>query len=81
MECEELRTYLLNRTYFPYKADLLAFARRYEVPVNARTPREEVVRLCLRMLHDIPRGLTVLRFLAEQPESSVARALPPFVLH
>src|SRR5438552_8001785 len=26
---EELRTYLLNNTYFPYKADLLAFARRY----------------------------------------------------
>jgi hypothetical protein len=80
MEREELRTYLLNSTYFPYKADLLAFARCHEVPVNARTPREEVVRLCLRMLHDIPRGLTVLRFLAEQPEPSVA---PPshLVLH
>src|SRR5260221_8424258 len=76
MEREELRTYLLNSTCFPYKADLVAFARRYEVPVNARTPREEVVRLCVRMLHDIPRGFTVLRFLAEQPEPSIAAPSP-----
>ncbi len=81
MEREELRAYLLNSTHFPCKADLLAFARRHEVPVTARTPREEVVRLCLRMLHDIPRGLTVLRFLAEQPESSDAPVPPHFVLH
>lgn len=81
MEREELRTYLLNRTHFPRKAGLLAFARRYEVPVNARTPREEVVRLCLRMLHDIPRGLTVLRFLAEQHEPAVAPIPSRLVLH
>src|SRR5215813_1559153 len=45
MEREELRAYLLNSEYFPRKADLLAFARRYEVPVSTRTPREEIVRL------------------------------------
>ena len=81
MEREELRTYLLNSTYFPYKADLLAFARRYKVPVSARTPREEMVRLCLRMLHDIPRGLIVLRFLAEQHEPAVSPPPSHFVLH
>lgn len=69
MEREELRAYLQNSKYFPHKVDLLEFARHYEVPVNARTPREEIIRLCLRMIHDIPRGFTVLRFLAEQQEA------------
>jgi hypothetical protein len=69
MERDELRAYLQNVKYFPHKIDLLTFAKRYEVPVNARTPREEIIRLCLRMIHDIPRGFTVLRFLAEQQES------------
>jgi hypothetical protein len=69
MERSELQAYLRNGKYFPYKADLLTFARQYEVPVNARTPREEIIRLCLRMIHDIPRGFTVLRFLAEQHET------------
>jgi len=80
MEREELRAYLLNSEYFPRKADLLAFARRYEVPVSTRTPREEIVRLCLRMLHDIPKGLIVLRFLAEQHEPLVS-ASSRLVLH
>lgn len=76
----ELHEYLQNGKNFPYKADLLTFARQYEVPVNARTPREEIIRLCLRMLHDIPRGFTVLRFLTEQHETVSA---PPVrsVLH
>lgn len=69
MERSELQAYLRNGKYFPYKVDLLTFARQYEVPVNARTPREEIIRLCLRMIHDIPRGFTVLRFLAEQHET------------
>jgi hypothetical protein len=68
MERDELQAYLQNAKYFPRKADLLEFARRYEVPANARTPREEIIRLCLRMIHDIPRGFTLLRFLAEQHE-------------
>jgi len=66
MDRRELEAYLQSRQYFPHKADLLEFARRYEVPANARTPREEIVRLCLRMIHDIPTGFTILRLLAEQ---------------
>jgi len=66
MDRGELAAYLQSSKYFPHKADLLEFARRYEVPVNARTPREEIVRLCLRMIHDIPKGATVLRLLAER---------------
>ena len=66
MDRGELEAYLQSRQYFPHKADLLEFARRYEVPANARTPREEIVRLCLRMIHDIPTGFTILRLLAEQ---------------
>jgi hypothetical protein len=69
MKRDELQAYLQNDKYFRYKADLLAFARQYEVPVNTRTPREEIIRLCLRMIYDIPRGFTVLRFLAEQHET------------
>lgn len=68
MDREELQEYLSSSTSFPRKANLLTFARRYKVPVNIRTPREEIIRLCLRMIHDIPRGLNVLRFLAEQHE-------------
>jgi hypothetical protein len=69
MSREELLTYLQSLQHFPYKADLLEFARRYSVPVNARTPREEIVRLCLRMIYDIPKGFTILRFLADQHEN------------
>lgn len=68
MERDELQAYLQSAKYFPRKADLLEFARRYEVPANVRTPREEIIRLCLRMIHDIPRGFTFLRFLAAQHE-------------
>jgi hypothetical protein len=68
MERSELQAYLQNDKQFPHKADLLEFARRYEVPVNTRTPKEEIIRLCLRMIYDIPRGFTVLRFLAVQHE-------------
>jgi hypothetical protein len=69
MDRGELTAYLQSPQYFPHKADLLEFARRYEVPVNARTPREEIVRLCLRMIHDIPTGATILRLLAQQHAS------------
>lgn len=69
MERSELQAYLRNGKYFPYKADLLTFARQYEVPVNARAPHEEIIRLCSRMIHDIPRRFTVLWFLAEQHET------------
>ena len=79
MEREELKEYLSSNRYFPRKADLLRFAQRYEVPVNARTPREEMIRLCLRMIHDIPRGLNVLRFLADQREPMMF--VPSMVLH
>jgi len=68
MERDELQAYLHNKKQFPHKADLLGFARHYEVPVNTRTPKEEIIRLCLRMIYDIPRGFTVLRFLAAQHE-------------
>lgn len=77
MERGELEAYLQNPEYFPHKADLLEFARHYEVPVNARTPREEIVRLCLRMIHDIPKGLIILRFLAEQSDPLTANPLHP----
>jgi len=86
MERSALKAYLQSPKHFPYKADLLEFARRYEVPVNARTPREEIVRLSLRMIHDIPRGFTILRFLADPRDPlpsanldlpSTSRPLPP----
>lgn len=73
----ELQAYLQDARYFPYKADLLTFARHYQVPVNARTPREEIIRLCLRMIHDIPHGFTVLRFLAERHETVSPTASRP----
>ena len=79
MDRVELKEYLSSSKYFPRKTDLLIFARRYKVPVNVRTPREEIVRLCLRMIHDIPRGLNVLRFLAEQHEPLVSPSR--WVLH
>jgi hypothetical protein len=80
MERDELREYLQSTQYFPRKVDLLEFARQYEVPANARTPREEIIRLCLRMIHDIPRGLTFLRFLANQ-QAPLISELPPPLLH
>lgn len=64
MEREELRAYLQSARYFPTKTDLLAFAKRYDVPANVHTPREEIIRLCIRIIHDIPRGFTLLRALA-----------------
>lgn len=66
MERDELRAYLQSARYFPTKADLLEFARRYDVPANAHTPREEIIRLCIRIVHDIPRGFTLLRALATE---------------
>jgi hypothetical protein len=80
MDRAELRAYLQSPKYFPYKADLLEFARRYKIPVNARTPREEIVRLCLRMIYDIPRGFTILRFLAEKHDPFIIDHSRP-VLH
>lgn len=80
MEREELRAYLQSAKYFPRKADLLEFARQYEVPANTRTPREEIIRLCLRMIYDIPRGLTFLRVLASQ-HAPLAPEPPRPLLH
>jgi hypothetical protein len=80
MDRDELLAYLQNSKFFPYKVDVLEFARRYHVPVNTRTPREEIIRLCLRMIHDIPRGFTVLRFLAER-QSTVLQEHPRPLLH
>lgn len=80
MERDELQAYLRNPKYFPRKADLLDFARQYEVPVNMRTPREEIIRLCLRMIYDIPRGFTFLRFLTE-PQESLPSAPMRVLLH
>lgn len=61
MERAELEAYLQSTEAFPTKASLLEFARRYNVPVNARTQREEIIRLCLRMLYDIPASFAGLR--------------------
>ncbi len=69
MERAELDAYLQSTEYFPTKTSLLEFARRYNVPVNARTQREEIVRLCLRMIHDIPASFAGLRA-AERPPAS-----------
>jgi len=80
MDREELREYLQSMKYFPRKADLLEFARQYEVPANVRTPREEIIRLCLRMIHDIPRGFTFLRFLAHV-DAPLAAEPPRLLLH
>jgi hypothetical protein len=66
MERNKLKTYLQSARYFSNKADLVEFARRYDVPVNIRTPREEIIRLCVRMIYDIPRGFTILRALATE---------------
>jgi signal transduction histidine kinase len=67
LERSELEAYLQNTTYFPTKTSLLEFARRYNVPVNARTQREEIIRLCLRMIHDIPAGFAGLRAAEKEP--------------
>src|SRR5262245_34652043 len=72
MERSELEAYLQSSDYFPTKASLLEFARRYNVPVNTRTQREEIIRLCLRMLHDIPAGFAGLR--AAEKEHALAYA-------
>ena len=72
MERAELEGYLQGTEHFPTKASLLEFARRYNVPVNARTQREEIVRLCLRMIHDIPASFAGLRAAERAP--TVTRA-------
>ncbi len=75
MERQELEAYLQSSEHFPRKADLLQLARCYQVPVNDRTPRDEIVRLCMRMIHDIPKGFAALRSLSnELPLARVARA-------
>jgi hypothetical protein len=78
MARHELEAYLQSPEYFPHKADLLEFARRYKVSVNTGTPREEIIRLCLRMIHDIPKGFANLRFLAERYNSFTADYASPF---
>lgn len=65
----ELEAYLQNTELFPTKASLLEFARRYNVPVNARTQREEIIRLCLRMIHDIPASFAELRAAERAPSA------------
>lgn len=71
MEREELRAYLQSARYFPTKVDLLTFAKGHGVPVNLHTPREEIIRLCIRIIHDIPRGFTLLRALAVEHDYTV----------
>jgi signal transduction histidine kinase/CheY-like chemotaxis protein len=70
MERGELETYLQSTDYFPTKASLLEFARRYNVPVNARTQREEIVRLCVRMIYDIPASFAGLRAAERRPSTT-----------
>lgn len=70
MERGELEAYLQSADHFPTKASLLEFARRYNVPVNARTQREEIIRLCLRMIYDIPASFAGLRA-AERPPATI----------
>ena len=77
MERHELDAYLRDPGHFAYKLDLLEFARRYRISVNARTPREEIIRLCVRIIHDIPKGFAVLRTLAERYDPMTP---PPAVL-
>ena len=77
MDRHELEAYLQSPEYFPHKADLLEFARRYKVSVNTRTLREEIIRLCLRMIHDIPKGFANLRFLAESYDLPTAGQVSP----
>jgi signal transduction histidine kinase/DNA-binding response OmpR family regulator len=67
MERAELEAYLQSPAHFPTKNSLIEFARRYDVPVNTRTQREEIIRLCLRMLHDIPAGFAGLRAAEREP--------------
>ncbi len=81
MERHELEGYLQNSEYFPYKSVLLAFARHYKIPVNTRTPREEIVRMCLRIIHDIPRGFAVLRSLAEKYDEPLTSQNPSSLVH
>ncbi len=70
MERAELEAYLQSTEYFSTKTSLLEFARRYNVPVNARTQREEIIRLCLRMIHDIPASFAGLSAAKRTPGSS-----------
>jgi signal transduction histidine kinase/FixJ family two-component response regulator len=69
MERAELETYLQSTESFPTKASLLEFARRFNVPVNARTQREEIIRLCLRMIYDIPASFAELRAAERAPSA------------
>jgi CheY-like chemotaxis protein len=70
MERAELEAYLQSTEHFPTKTSLLEFARRYNVPVNARTQREEIVRLCLRMIYDIPASFAGLRAAERAPTTT-----------
>lgn len=72
MERAELEAYLQSTESFPTKASLLEFARHYNVPVNARTQREEIIRLCLRMIHDIPSSFAELRATERAPTTTRA---------
>jgi signal transduction histidine kinase/CheY-like chemotaxis protein len=69
MKRAELEAYLQSTDSFPTKASLLEFARQYNVPVNARTQREEIIRLCLRMIHDIPASFAELRAAERAPSA------------
>jgi len=72
MDRAELESYLQSTEYFPTKSSLLEFARRYNVPVNARTQREEIIRLCLRMIYDIPASFAGLRAAERAPTATRA---------
>lgn len=78
MDRHELEAYLQSPACFPHKADLLEFARRYKVPVDARTSREEMIRLCLRIIYDIPKGLANLRLMSKWYDSPPAGPASPF---
>lgn len=74
LDREALAAYLRNPASFPHKRDLLRFAQHHRVPVNDRTPSEEIVRLCLQRIHDIPKGEAALRALtAELPTARAVR--------
>ena len=68
----ELEAYLQNTECFPTKVSLLEFARSHDIPVNGRTQREEIIRLCLRMIHDIPASFAGLRDAERKPKPARA---------
>ena len=72
MNRAELEAYLQNTECFPTKVSLLEFARSHDIPVNGRTQREEIIRLCLRMIHDIPASFAGLRDAERKPKPTRA---------